>query len=742
MFDDQNHIFKLSVGLVNNTGRSLFLTGKAGTGKTTFLKHIKENSTKKSIIVAPTGVAAINAGGVTIHSFFNLPPSNFIPEYRTFSQPNFIDRYALFKALRINSAKRKIMMELELLIIDEISMVRADLLDAMDIILRSYRKKMHVPFGGVQVLFIGDLFQLPPIVQPTEWETLKQFYNSPFFFDSLVSKEIQPLYVELKKIYRQSDNTFISILNKIRNNVADYEDLEILNAKYSANIPFKKEEKYIYLTTHNYKADNVNNENLHKLNTPQYFLEAKVTGDFMEKAAPADTKLLLKEGAQIMFVKNDGELKRYYNGKLAIVESIKPSADKDDPDPLTIMVKLEGEESLMRLSKDKWKNVQYNYNEASDEIEENETGTFEQYPVRLAWAITIHKSQGLTFERAVIDAGDSFSAGQVYVALSRCTTLDGICLQSRIMPNAIRTNTYVIAYAENETPLEKLEEILAVEQNLYSGRRLVDHIDLTKLVQSFSDHMDDLKDRQIPEKEKAYEITSKWLEAIHNQQKIAQKFQQQISSIVLKQEDVDEVLLKERMEKAIQYFTNFFENDLIKPIKAHGAIVKKQSKTKQYHRSILDIEKHCIAFINIFYNLNYKDQYFGAALKAKNNVEKLKSSIAKDIEDSRKKPVKGETRKISLEAFNAGRTITEIATERQLTPGTIEGHLLDSAIAGELELFKAFSKERIDKICTFIKLNPTILYADLRNTLNNEYGFNEIRAAYFHLNLPIVREQK
>src|SRR5688572_30467195 len=375
--DISNQLFDLAARFVNQTSKHLFLTGKAGTGKTTFLKYIREHSPKKMAVVAPTGVAAINAGGVTMHSFFQLPFGAFIPENRSWNgNSNINTPNTLFKNLRLSRDKRELMQELELLIIDEVSMLRADMLDEIDIILRNIRKQPLLPFGGVQVLYIGDLFQLPPVVSNEEWDVLKDFYKSPFFFDAQVMQQSPPVYLELKKIYRQHEADFINLLNNIRNNEAREEDLQRLHQNYRPGYESKADENYITLTTHNVRADTINREKLDKLPSRLFEYKAEIVGDFNEKSVPADMMLRLKPGAQIMFVKNDkGEARRYYNGKIATIARV----ENDD-----IYIQFPGEEGELTLEKETWKNIRYRYNKEEDKIEEEELGTFKQFPIRLA----------------------------------------------------------------------------------------------------------------------------------------------------------------------------------------------------------------------------------------------------------------------------------------------------------------------------------------------------------------------
>ena len=497
---DDNVIFKLAEEFISQTSRAVFLTGKAGTGKTTFLKHIKETTSKKTVIVAPTGVAAIHAGGTTIHSFFQLPFSPFIPEIQKGSErsADMSDKYSLLKNLKIESEKRNLFRVLELLIIDEVSMVRCDVLDAIDTILRHFRRRPFTPFGGVQVLFIGDMFQLPPVVPDDQWAILGNYYEGPFFFHARVIEQSKPLYLELKKIYRQTDELFIRILNNIRNNEVEEEDLIRLNQRYLPEFEPPPDEYYITLTTHNHKADSINAAALEKLSTPLFSFEGEIEGDFSERNFPTDRVLNLKEGAQVMFVKNDMEkVRRYYNGKIGTIKHIETDR---------IVVVFPNEAAELIVGKDTWNNIRYTVDPTSNQVEEEILGTFTQYAIRLAWAVTIHKSQGLTFERAIIDAGKSFAAGQVYVALSRCTSLDGVVLCSRIFRNSIMTDERVIRFAREESSPEELTPIL--EESRYQNviNSLLNVFDLSAIADELENFQHRLETRKFKDKGSAAEL--------------------------------------------------------------------------------------------------------------------------------------------------------------------------------------------------------------------------------------------
>lgn len=425
--------------IVENTGMHMFLTGKAGTGKTTFLKELKRRSPKRMVVTAPTGIAAINAEGMTLHSFFQLPFAPYIPD-TVFNAGKDAYRYQFSKE------KIRIIRSIDLLVIDEISMVRADLLDAVDSVLRRYRSS-HLPFGGVQLLMIGDLQQLAPVVKAEEWELLSKHYDTPYFFSSRALAETQYATIELKQTYRQTDAHFLNLLNRVRTNTADRRVLEELNRRYKPQFVPPTEERYIRLTTHNILAQNINERELGKIDRPTFVFNAVITGKFPEYSYPTDETLTLKQGAQIMFVKNDrSPEKRYFNGMIGEITAIDEKGfyvrSKDYPEEI-------------RVEQEQWDNSRYTLNEKTMEITEEIEGTFSQFPVRLAWAITIHKSQGLTFSHAIIDAHDSFAHGQVYVALSRCRTLEGMVLSTPLGSGAIICDNTVERYTsgiERRTP--------------------------------------------------------------------------------------------------------------------------------------------------------------------------------------------------------------------------------------------------------------------------------------------------
>lgn len=485
--DKDNAEFNYAAEFVRHTDKLVYLTGKAGTGKTTFLKYIRATTNKNTVILAPTGVAAINAGGVTIHSFFQVPFGPFVPGDSRLRQTtkDTENKETIYTTFKYREEKIKIIESLELLIIDEVSMVRADMLDVIDRLLRVFRRKPYLPFGGVQVILIGDTFQLPPIANNGDWSILSQFYKTPFFFNSKVIEENPPVYIELKKIYRQNEQDFIDLLNRVRVNKVNANDFKVLNAKYDPSFSGNGRD-YITLATHNAIVDETNNTKLNQLETDSFTYSANVEGSFPDKHKPTDHYLKLKVGAQVMFVKNDASTpKRYYNGKIGKIKEL-----EDD----SIKVVFDDDREV-KVEKATWENVEYSYNKDEKRIIEKIVGVFEQFPIRLAWAITVHKSQGLTFEKVIADLGRAFAPGQVYVALSRCTSFSGLVLKTQLNSYAIKTDPNVIEFAKNETPETLITEQLNTGKADFYYKKSREGFEKGKMKAAFSNFKKALKFR-------------------------------------------------------------------------------------------------------------------------------------------------------------------------------------------------------------------------------------------------------
>lgn len=572
---EENHELELAWQVIENTGTHLFLTGKAGTGKTTFLRRLKELTPKRMVVVAPTGIAAINAGGVTIHSFFQLNFAPYIPE-STFNSAQ--QSFHKFGKEKIN-----IIRSMDLLVIDEISMVRADQLDAVDAVLRRYRDRSK-PFGGVQLLMIGDLQQLAPVVKEEDWNLLTSYYDTAFFFGSHSLKETEYITIELKKVYRQSDTAFVGLLNKIRDKEADESVLEELNKRYLPEFRPREEEGYIRLTTHNYQAQQYNDRQLLSLSGRAFSFQARVEGTFPESAYPADEMLTVKEGAQIMFIKNDSSGEhRYYNGMIGLVTAV----GKDG-----IRVKGNGESQDFLLETEEWTNSKYSLNPQTKEITEEVEGTFRQYPIRLAWAITIHKSQGLTFERAIIDANASFAHGQVYVALSRCKSLQGLVLSSPLRRESIISDDTIDEFTRNAGELTPDKHKLALLRQHYFYELLCEQFDFHPLEQHFARVLrllDEHLYRLYPKLLERYKETIDLYKA--QIMKVADTFKLQYSTLLMEVEDYDaNPKLNERIVAGAHYFRKHLE-DLLNPLMVSTKVETDNKELKKKFSEALDTLK-------------------------------------------------------------------------------------------------------------------------------------------------------
>ena len=679
---EKNQELRNAWDFVEHTGISIFLTGKAGTGKTTFLRTLKEHSSKRSVIVAPTGVAAINAGGMTIHSFFQLPLSPFVPDA---SIKNRFD---------YSKEKRKIMRTLDLLIIDEISMVRADLLDAIDSVLRRFREH-DKPFGGVQLLMIGDLQQLTPVVTPEEEKVLQRYYDTPYFFGSKALRSISYVTIELTHVYRQQDSTFITLLNNIREGKATAADLQRLNERYSPTFLPEAGSDYIRLTTHNRMAESYNEDQLRNLPSRACSFRAETDGNFPEYSYPADFNLTLKVGAQVMFIRNDNN-GRYYNGRIGHVTYV---------DNEKILVLCPGDEDAIEVEVETWENTKYTLNEKTKQIEAEVQGTFKQYPLRLAWAITIHKSQGLTFEHAIIDAQASFASGQVYVALSRCKTLEGLVLASPIGNAAIINDSRVSDYISHQTEqaAQSISALPALKEEYY--RQL--------LIELFN--FNDIKTYEAALFRVLTEFFFKFpkINALHKMTlsdldtrviNVSMKWENVIRRMTTVQLHEDE--FKERIKKSALYFhsqlTELFSHmlEITRDIQTNNktaAIRFENTYTdlqQTYHAKRDLLEAIMEEGFSITTYLTAKQE---AILNSLNDGTGNKRRKKKETTNA-VKTVKPSTIELTYNLFKAGKNVEEIAKERGLTTGTIQGHLIPYIQKGEIQIEHVIDKKKINTI--------------------------------------------
>ena len=732
--DPNNPVFRLATDFVNQTSQHIFLTGKAGTGKTTFLKHIRNATHKNCIVAAPTGVAAINAGGMTLHSLFQLPFEPFIPgmEYR-----NSKERF------KFSATKRDMLQGLELLIIDEVSMLRADVLDSIDSVLR-YIRRNDRPFGGIQMLYIGDMFQLPPVVKDEEWSYLRDYYQSLFFFHAKAVQRVPPVYLELKKIYRQREQFFVDLLNRVRNDELTQDDLLTLNRQYQPNFKPPTGEKYITLTTRNAKADGINGQELARLTTPAHSFTGEIKGEFPEYSLPTDRTLVLKEGAQIMFIKNDtGEERRYFNGKLGVIARI--GTDRIDVRP-------EGSGDIIDIEKETWKNIRYTLNKETAEIEEEELGSFVQYPIRLAWAITIHKSQGLTFERAIIDTGDAFAAGQSYVALSRCTSLDGIVLLSKITQSSIQTNANAVRLSQLEKEQSVLQQMLEEEKRRFWAERLLLYFDCADLINIPIQFKKMLEDKNPADYAPARQVAFNMQNRAYEIQSVAAKFQAQLKTIVQQQEN-DLPLLTDRCCKAVTYFHQTVIEKMLLPLQQYIRTFKIR-KAKTFYNNLCGLELNLKLFIENMKKVRYndiplaknlnlpipdRDTLHVATAKAENRTTqppaKFNQKLNPKPETKNIKPETSPSAQQSLNMFRSGSSIEEVAKSRNLSATTIASHLAEYVLSGELSVTGLVPQETIDELTPWVQAaiaEDNLRLAPIKESVDERFSYNDIRFVMNH----------
>ncbi|MDY0932508.1 helix-turn-helix domain-containing protein [Chryseobacterium sp. CFBP8996] len=697
-----NHFFDL----IEYTSRSVFLTGKAGTGKTTFLNEFVKKTKKKHIVVAPTGIAAINAGGVTIHSMFGLPLRTFLPTTDRIDSNlanNILDLQQHFK---YRKDKLKLLREVEVLIIDEVSMLRADVLDMMDFSLRFIRRN-NQRFGGVQMLFIGDLYQLPPVVR--DEHVLKMFYNSPFFFDSLAIKDIPLLTIELTKVYRQTDQGFLEILNAIRDGDVANIDFNHLNERYDPGFE-AGEEPYVYLCSHNKMADDINQEKLKDIKVSPKSYEAKLFGEFKENQFPNEQFLELKIGAQVMFIRNDitGE-KKYFNGKLGEISSL---------DENEVKVILEGSEREITVKREVWEQKKYSL-DTDKNIKEEVLGSFEQFPIKLAWAVTIHKSQGLTFDKVIIDAGKSFTAGQVYVALSRCRTLEGIVLKSKITPEVIFKDNRILKFQGETQANDNVKSILNQEKYDYSIRKVLRTVDC----QWFLKEVEQWNNLSIVTKSidrtKSNQLYLQLKRDVLNLGKIFEKLEriifQKVNLFIEKKEDWSEI--ESKSKGAVNFFFTEIRDKVFNPLKEFYAEIKGAKGLKQYNEEL----KNWLEDIEEYLNSLKEIHLLETKLLDEKNDKEISMKIAKVP-----------SQVLTFQLFEQGKTISEIAMERGLVKETVIGHLAKFAEQGLLDIARVITSDKIKAFKEMFHRDPKENLTDWKAALPNDFEFNEIRILINH----------
>ena len=742
---------------INQTHRSIFLTGKAGTGKTTLLREIIQTTHKNCVVVAPTGIAALNAGGVTIHSMFQLPFGGFIPD--TASPPfsentKFETKDTLRRHFKMSGLKKAVLRNMELLIIDEVSMLRADVLDAIDFMMQTVRKKTS-PFGGVQVVFMGDLLQLPPVIREDEWRILKNYYQGKFFFHSHVVQQNPPLYIELSKIFRQTDDVFIAILNNLRNNQMAAKDMQILNQYVKPDFDLKANTGYITLTTHNTIADSMNAKSLEDLDGKLVTYTPEIVGDFPDKIFPVEADLKLKIGAQIMFVKNDLSFeKKFFNGKMGTIQSLSSNE---------ILVHFPEEKVTIEVEKYEWQNIQYTLNDATKEIEEQILGTFVQYPIKLAWAITVHKSQGLTFDKAVLDVSKVFMPGQAYVALSRLRSLKGLILLSPIQMNGISNDQDVMDYALNKASDSVLEQALQIETSNFIHNFLITSFDWSDLGQAWRKHQFSYDPKgEGSTKSKHTLWASKQTQVMDSLLDPSRKFINQLNKI-FSQDAVDFNYILERIQAAYTYFITpldhlvfeiLWKMEEVKRVKKAKALFEELTELEELQiKAVLRLMKAKLLLETVAKgepiskeNLTSEDikQYITKKrLNIQEEFKHLNTTLIEDEADlqrytSKKKAAK-EPKKSSVqetyELWLEKNSIQEIAAIRKFTPETILGHLTQLIIAQTIQIEAVLPQDKILELTKAFSGFTENSITPLKEKYGDQFSWEELRMFKASLNL-------
>lgn len=707
---------ELAARFVNTTGAPIFLTGKAGTGKTTFLRDLAVRTHKRYVILAPTGIAALNAKGVTIHSQFLFPFGSFLPTREP--EGNFTDRQGFFtqqtlaRRHPLNQLRRKVLKAIDLLVIDEVSMLRADILDAIDYRMRSVKGNYQVPFGGVQVLLIGDLYQLPPIVKDDEWTVLSQFYNSIHFFEAKALQQSGMVYLELDKIFRQQDDTFIRILNNLRDNKSTSEDVRRLNQQFKTLDEIQEMMPCITLTTHNYKADELNLRELRSLGSPSFFYDADLEREFPESMFPLPPILELKVGARVMFIKNDSSgNSNYFNGKLATV--IQLVADE-------VKVHMDDHKVDYVLKKENWENKRYQLNVETKELEEDVIGTFSQYPIKLAWAVTVHKSQGLTFDKAIVDVGQAFAPGQVYVALSRLRSLEGLILRTRIQTEVIFSDSKVVGFTQEKSNQQDLPELLRVHQANYLFQLVERTFELDSLIAALIQFQKDQDSSLEFEEEALQEDLPALYRLLDVERENTRKFCQQLQFLI---QNKEEQRLLERLEKGSAYYLELLLEGM-KILLRHLVKIERLSRVKSYQQSMEELELEflskytAIARSSMLIQGIFKGEGIGSLDAVDLRIRQVRQQLVSQFREAlpatattnnksgRKKSSKvqpakekkEDTKEQTIRLFLEGKTREEIASDRGLTPGTILNHLTHGVKIGKIQVEALVSQEAIREI--------------------------------------------
>lgn len=754
----------LAAQFVNSTDRHVFLTGKAGTGKTTFLRRLAERTHKRYIILAPTGIAALNAGGVTVHSQFLLPFGSYIPERQLPEDipeySAFHDRDTLTRRHPLNAIRRNVLRSVDLLIIDEVSMLRADLLDAIDHRMRTVRQRWDLPFGGVQVLMIGDLFQLPPVVKPDEMAVLRRWYPSLHFFEALALRQSGYAHIELDKIFRQQDERFIGILNNLRDNRVTAEDVATLNTHYRSSLSAKDTEGIITLTTHNRTADELNQGALNQLSGKAHRFEATVEGDFPESMFPVLRELELKEGAQLMFTRNDPE-KAYFNGKLAQVTTIRNGE---------VTVKMLDTGMPYVLKRETWENKRYVVHPVTKEQEEQVLGTFAQYPVKLAWAITVHKSQGLTFDRAIIDVGAAFAPGQVYVALSRLRSLDGLILRTLIDPSVVTTDRDVMAFSERRHTQQPLMEQLADHRQHYLRAMLTSTFDLGDLLKRAEWIQKDHPETGEFEDDSMKTALTRFREQLAREEENTRKFQGQLLRLL---QGDDRTALLDRLGKGSDYYAGVLTANM-KELLQHLAQVERLSRAKQYSEDLRELDGMLVKKLSqlakalplttaildgggvermpeldkriaaqrtaLVEEVRTWAQAHAPATTRKSGrtrrradddwelpeTPSRKKSPAKGTEKKAPK-IKGETYLKTYVLVKEGRSLADIAKERGMSLSTIEGHAARGIAEDVLAIDDLMPAEERDTISGWMQEHADKGLNDAKANFGDRFSFGQLR---------------